>query len=229
MRCGSWTILAAFVASVIAGCSQSGTESPAPDAAAAASTTSHATEAESGPGPAEAVHAFLQAVREGKDEQANNMLTTMAREETAKLDMVVAPPGSDTATFQVGEVELLSQGDEKGAHVASTWTDVGDDGQPHTDEIIWMLRKEPEGWRIAGMATKIFEDEPPLLLDFENPQDMQRKQQLAEQEMQRRMREELNAAAAEGVSEANKSTDAAGARPTRQAQRKQPPTDTARE
>jgi hypothetical protein len=103
------------------------------------------------------VHAFLQAVREGKDEQANNMLTTMAREETAKLDMVVAPPGSDTATFQVGEVELLSQGDEKGAHVASTWTDVGDDGQPHTDEIIWMLRIEHVGWGIAGMSTKIFE------------------------------------------------------------------------
>lgn len=229
MRCGSWTILAAFVASVVAGCSQSGSESPAPEASAAASTTPQAAPDESGPGPAEAVHAFLQAVRDGKDEDANNMLTSTAREETAKLDMVVAPPGSDTATFEVGEVELLSQGDEQGAHVASTWTDVGDDGQPHTDEIIWMLRKEPEGWRIGGMATKVFEDEPPLLLDFENPKDMQRKQQLAEQEMQRRMRAELDAAAAEGVSAANQGAEAASQPPARQAQRKQPQTDTTRE
>ena len=110
------------------------------------------------------------------------------------MNMVVAPPGSESATFEVGEVELLSEGDEQGAHVASKWTDLGDDGQPHTDDIVWMLRKEPEGWRIAGMATTVFEGEPPLLLNFEDPQDMQRKQQLAEEEMQRRMRAELNGA-----------------------------------
>jgi len=72
------------------------------------------------------------------------------------------------------------------AHVSSNWTDTGEDGQPATDEIIWMLRRDPAGWRIAGMATKIFKDELPLLLDFEDPQDMIRKQQLAEAEMQRR-------------------------------------------
>lgn len=224
MRLGSWTICAAFVASVIAGCSQSEGEKPSADAAANATT-----QAESDAGPAEAVHAFLTAVRDGKDEEANNMLTTLAREETAKMNMVVAPPGSDTATFEVGEVEMLSEGDEQGAHVASKWTDVGDDGQPHTDEIIWMLRKQPEGWRIAGMATTVFEDQPPLLLDFENPKDMQRKQQLAEQEMQRRMKAELEAASAEGNGDGVESTETSEERPTRQAQRNRTEAEAERE
>lgn len=225
MRSGSWKIWAAFMASVIAGCSQSEGEKPAADAPSAEATTQAAANDSEG-GPAEAVYAFLKAVRDGKDDEANNMLTTLAREETTKMNMVVAPPGSETATFEVGEVELLSEGDEQGAHVASKWTDVGDDGQPHTDDIIWMLRKQPEGWRIAGMATKVFEDQPPLLLDFENPKDMQRKQQLAEQEMQRRMRAELNA---EATDAADQSTETASKRPTRQAQRPRQPAQSDRE
>jgi len=177
----------------VAGCSSSAATDGAAGDSAAANDASH-TDAAEGAGPAEAVAVFLEAVKNGEDDKANSMLTKLALEETAKMNMVVAPPGSESATFEVGEVELLSEGDEQGAHVASKWTDLGDDGQPHTDDIVWMLRKEPEGWRIAGMATTVFEGEPPLLLNFEDPQDMQRKQQLAEEEMQRRMRAELNGA-----------------------------------
>ena len=64
----------------------------------------------------------------------------------------MAPPGSDTARFEVGSVEYVVK--DELAHVDSTWTDVGDDGKPHTDEIIWALRLDAQGWRIAGMATK---------------------------------------------------------------------------
>lgn len=137
-------------------------------------------------GPDVAVYDFLEAVRTGNDTKANDMLTKIAREKTAELDMVVAPPGSDTASFEVGDVEILKGEELGGAHVACTWTDVDEDGETHTDNIIWMLRLEDEGWRIAGMATKIFEDELPLFLNFEDPEDMMRKQQLAEQEMERR-------------------------------------------
>jgi hypothetical protein len=105
------------------------------------------------------------------------------------MDMAVAPIGSDSASFTVGEVELPEEGNGELAHVASTWTDIDDDGQPRTDEILWVLRHEEQGWRIAGMATKVFEEEPPLLLNFEDPTDMRRKQQMAETEMERRARE----------------------------------------
>jgi hypothetical protein len=99
------------------------------------------------------------------------------------MQLVVAPPGSSTAAYQVGEVEFIGS---EGAHVASTWTDVAEDGKKHTDTIVWILRRDPEGWRIAGMGTRIFEDQPPLLLNFEDPEDMIRKQRLAEEELQRR-------------------------------------------
>jgi hypothetical protein len=142
------------------------------------------------PTPDVTLREFLEAVRTGDDAKAEQLLTVVAREETRKHDLSVAPPGSETAKFEVGKVEYIAANEV--AHVESTWTDIGEDGQPQSDMIIWMLRRDPAGWRIAGMATKIFKDELPLLLDFEDPEDMIRKQRLAETEMRRR------AAVAEG-------------------------------
>jgi hypothetical protein len=84
--------------------------------------------------------------------------------------------------------------EDRGAYVSSTWTDVGEDGQPHSDQIVWLVRNEPEGWRIAGMVTKLFESK--LVLNFEDPQDMLRKQQMAEQEMMRRAQQQVQDGAA---------------------------------
>lgn len=218
-KCG-WAVWAAMFFGMVAGCSNSGAADGSADNSAASNDAAQTDAVEvDGVGPAEAVAVFLEAVKNGEDDKANSMLTKLALEETAKMNMVVAPPGSESATFEVGEVELLSEGDEQGAHVASKWTDLGDDGQPHTDDIVWMLRKEPEGWRIAGMATTVFENEPPLLLNFEDPQDMQRKQQLAEEEMQRRMRAELEGPAQEGSNDLDISPASDEEAAPRQAQR----------
>jgi len=155
------------------------------DTPAAASTTAADAKraAANVPPPDAAVTEFLTAVKRGDDEKSAQMLTELAREKTAELDMVVAPPGSDTASFKVGQVELVA---DEVAHVECTWTDMGEDGKPHDEQIIWMLRREPEGWRIAGMATQLFEGELPLLLNFEDPQDMLEKERLAQQEILRR-------------------------------------------
>ena len=135
------------------------------------------------PGPEMTVFNFLEAVRTGDDSTAAEMLTPLARKKTDELDMVVAPPGSDTASFEVGEVELVA---DDGAHVSSVWTDLDELGDPRSDTIVWMLRREFDGWRIAGMATKLFDDELPLFLNFEDPEDMIRKQQMLEEELVRR-------------------------------------------
>ncbi len=149
-----------------------------------APTASAGSAAKSAAKPEEVVRTFLEAIRTGNDSAASLMLTELARTETQKHELVVAPPGSDTARFEVGSVEYVVK--DELAHVDSTWTDVGDDGKPHTDEIIWALRLDAQGWRIAGMATKIFPNEPPLLLDFEKPEEMMQQQQMAEAEIQRR-------------------------------------------
>lgn len=227
MRTSSLGIWTAILLGVLAGCSKTedsaATASNASESAGQreAGQASSSGAAETG-GPAEAVAKFLEAVKNGEDAKANGMLTKLALEETAKMDMVVAPPGSDTASFDVGEVELLSEADELGAQVASKWTDLGDDGLPHTDEIVWMLRKESEGWRIAGMVTTIFPDEPPLILNFEDPQDMQRKQRLAAEEMERRMRAELDGTETGETTVANGAAAATEEPPSRQAQRPAP-------
>lgn len=140
------------------------------------------------PGPDGVVFTFLEAVRTGNADKATSLLSPLAREKTAEKGASIAPPSSETASFQVGAVEIVGEG---GAHVASTWTDLDEEGKPHSDQVIWMVRKEPEGWRIVGMATRLFPDEPPLFLNFEDPDDMLRKQRLAQEEIERRARGEI--------------------------------------
>ena len=135
------------------------------------------------PGPEVSVQKFLAAIQSGKDEEAGEMLTDLARQKAKEMDMIVAPPGNEDASFKIGVVEVLPN---NVAHVASSWDDAGE-----THEIIWALRREKAGWRIAGLATKLFPDqENPLILNFEDPADMVRQQELAEQEIMRRATQE---------------------------------------
>lgn len=153
------------VALVLSGCGQSGE-----------------TTLSGGPSPEAVIGEFLAAVKKGDDKQASALLTNVARQKTTEMEMVVAPPGSDTATFKVLESEV--EGVE--AQVGTDWTDLDADGRPRTDRIVWLLHHETEGWRIKGMATRVFPDLPPVMLNFEDPEDMLKKQQAAEAEIARR-------------------------------------------
>lgn len=144
--------------------------------------SSDTTTLSGGPTPETVIGEFLAAVKKGDDKQASALLTNVARQKTTEMEMVVAPPGSDTATFKVLESEI--EGGE--AQVGTDWTDLDADGRPRTDRIVWLLRQETEGWRIKGMATRVFPDLPPVMLNFEDPEDMLKKQQEAEAEIARR-------------------------------------------
>jgi len=191
MRCTHWMLLLAFVAAVAAGCGGSdGSDESSTPGDARMQTGAGPVEGEqartaSGEsvGPAEAVAQFLDAVRRGDDEAAAVMFTPLAREKAAEMNIQVAPRGSDTARFEVGKVEYVRQ---DLARVESVWTDLDQDGGLRTDEMAWMLRREPEGWRVAGMAATVFQGEPPLLLNFENPQETLRKLDSLREEIRRR-------------------------------------------
>jgi hypothetical protein len=137
--------------------------------------------------PAAACFEFLEAVRAGNDEKASQMLSTTAREKASALNRSVTPPASDTARFSVGKVKYIN---EDGAQVESTWIDTDDDGQPRSDAAVWVLRREQQGWRVVGVAATIFPGEPPLVLNFEDPDDMLKKQQLVRDEIRRRTENE---------------------------------------
>jgi hypothetical protein len=136
-------------------------------------------------GPEAVVAEFLEAVRSGNDQRAAELLTPLARQRTAAMHMVVAPPGSPTAQYKLCGVEVAFDG----ARVAADWTDLDTDGRAHTDRITWLLRQQAEGWRIAGMSSQMFSDRPPVVLNFEDPAEMLRQQQLAEEEIARRDRQ----------------------------------------
>ena len=133
----------------------------------------------------QAVVSFLDAIKRGDDAAARGLLTKVARDKTAEIGMEVAPPVADTATYTVQDCELIGGGEDI-AHVATVWTDVDETGARTSENVIWVVRLDPEGWRVVGMAVRIFEDMPPLLLNFEDPEDMLAKQEAVSAELTRR-------------------------------------------
>lgn len=192
---------------IVAGCSkqpesgQSAATNPQSPATAAQTTESQTPDAKAD-GPAAAVAEFLEAIRTGNDEVASRMLSTVARKKTAALNRSVTPPASDTAKFTVGRVKQITA---DVAHVACTWTDLDPDRQPKTDEAIWVVRHEACGWRVAGVAAQVFPGEQPVLLNFEDPDDMLRQQQWVREEMRRRMEKEEAGLQAQGGENPDKS------------------------
>jgi hypothetical protein len=90
-----------------------------------------------------------------------------------------------TATYAIRECEVVGEAGDL-VHVGTAWTDTDPDGFTSTDNVVWVVRLDPEGWRVVGMAMRIFDDLPPLLLNFEDPEDMLAKQELVAAELQKR-------------------------------------------
>jgi len=198
------------------GCNR-GSSSPPEIAAAAPSKKSSFVPGKPAKSPEEAVTAFLEAIRNRNEEAARQLLTPVAREKTQNLALLSQPQVTGQARFEVSGVEYLE--DEAGAHVASTWTDVDEAGEEITDRVVWILRNEEvEGWRIAGMAMKVFPDQPPVIFNYEDPDDTARKRQLLEEEFARR---ESAEGSSDGAADADAADADAGQTPTaRQADRR---------
>jgi hypothetical protein len=179
-------------AATLAGCSPAG-PAAAPNAPAQGAGQAQKTDGTTGQPaavpidastPDKAVVAFLEAVRYGDEQRAASMLTSKAQTEMKGANMYVQPPGSPSAQFTIGQVKMMPE--HGGAHVESTWTDGAAGPQSRNYDITWIMRQEGQSWRVAGMATRLFEDLPPLILNFENPADMKAQVQQAEAELARR-------------------------------------------
>lgn len=118
--------------------------------------------------PEVVVEAFLEATRRGDDRLAADMLTRRAIEETSRHGLSVQPPGSPTMSY---EIERAEQGPNDDVYVKSLWKESFSDGQEQY-EVVWILRQQPEGWRISGMAAQLAPDTDPIFIDFENPTDL---------------------------------------------------------
>lgn len=125
--------------------------------------------------PNEVVALFFDSMRRGDEVQTAGLLTSKAREELAKYELVVQPPGSPSATYQVGRVSFLDN-DKDAAYVESILNEPTGNGQETKPwEIVWAMHLESDGWKIAGFAFEISADQPPMVVDFENGADMKAK------------------------------------------------------
>jgi len=70
-----------------------------------------------------------------------------------------------------------------GVHVNSSWREIDESGKDLAYEIVWVLRQEPIGWRVAGMATAVNPAKPPIYLNFEDVPDLLQKWQQADAEL----------------------------------------------
>jgi hypothetical protein len=179
-----WTIAIVLVCGIgFCGCSKK----PAPAAPAAANPTQPGASAQVTPAPApqpiavpatatpdQVVAVFLNALRTGDSATTESLLTEKARTELPKHQLSVDVQSSPNSSYQVQPAEVLPQNPSI-AHVRSIWTEQFADGNAEPYEIIWGLRHQPEGWRLAGMAMQLIPGQQPQYLDFENPADMLKK------------------------------------------------------
>lgn len=123
--------------------------------------------------PDQVVQTFLDAMKSGDIATKAKLLTQKAREETARENFEINPQGAATAQFEVRPAEYLPE-NPNGAHVTSVWTETYPDGTIKYD-VVWVLRRQAEGWRIAGMAIELIPGQPPAFLNFEDAADMAKK------------------------------------------------------
>lgn len=183
----SGTTLVVMLLSGYLGCggqqSASTPESDSTSVNQAATTLSAMPPTQAPDSPDLVVAAFYNALRDGDASAIADLLTDKAREETARSGLDIRPQGSTSLSYELGEIDYITE-QRDGAHVKSLWTETdADTGQSYTSEVIWVLRKQSNGWKIAGMATPVVDGQLPLLFNFEDPEDMLRKKHYIETEM----------------------------------------------
>jgi hypothetical protein len=123
------------------------------------------------------VQMFLDSLRGGDQATTSTLLTKKALAETSKRNLSVCPQATPHMIYDITKAEVQAN-DPNLAYVHVIWTEKYTDGDV-TYEVVWGLRKQAEGWRIAGMAIELVPGQGQAYLNFEDPDDMIRKQEEA--------------------------------------------------
>lgn len=160
---------------MLVGCSSSSTPVAENDSASqgAGQATAPAATTSTDMTPAiNVVSQFLDALRRGgSDTEALSLVTTAAREEFRRTGLVMQPIGSPDAKFQVTRSQLVPS-QAGAALVHSTWTEPVGDGTTSTSEVVWAVQQQDNAWKISGMVIGQATGEPPVVVDFENGDDL---------------------------------------------------------
>lgn len=124
------------------------------------------------PSPTDVVSQFLDRVRRGGETtDAGQLLTQRAQSELKRIGRTVQPIGTPDARFDVRQAAAIPN--EPGSMlVQSIWTEPNNDGSNGQYEVVWAVHREPVGWRISGLAMEMNPGQPPIVIDFENGDEM---------------------------------------------------------
>lgn len=170
MRKKTLALLALATAAV--GCSQE-----APQQAAQAGSATFAADAPAGSDREIAVTAetFMRAILAGNAPKASTLLTAKGAERYASDSSVLPAMGMIVEQFAMGEVLLLNA-DEAAAQCLVT-----EPGSTTAQELCCLLKREANGWRVAGVAANGLEDEAAVISFEGEPQVPVRPSQLVDQ------------------------------------------------
>ncbi len=155
----SWLCIALFAIAATIGCGASSEPSSASAGASAVPNDPIGR----------AVYSFLDAIRTGNTDASSALLTPLALKRIVENEMSFAPPASEMARFEIGKVEMFEA--DKAA-VDTVWTDVDADGKPTNEPMTWALKLTDGQWRISGLIAYMGADQPPIVVDFENPDQL---------------------------------------------------------
>jgi hypothetical protein len=113
---------------------------------------------------AKAAADFLDAVLKGDTGRASARLTPQAMQRIIASGKQFAPPGLETATFQIGGVRSPAEGQ---AIVQCVLTDTSAGDTPRSEEMCCLMRLVDNDWRVSGIAYGTGPNQPWMLSDFE--------------------------------------------------------------
>ncbi len=159
-RCLS-ILLAISLVVVSQGCGKS---SSAPSGQAVTSDSGNASQSDET--ISQVAEVFLEAIRSGNSVVAASQLTSLAQQRMRQADMDFELLANDQASYQIGRVEKLAD-DE--AIVETVWNEPDADGQIQQEQWTLALQGSAGQWRILGIVADTGPNQPPVVMDFENP------------------------------------------------------------
>jgi hypothetical protein len=109
---------------------------------------------------------FLDAMLKGDTQRCSTRLTPQAMQRIVASGKPFNPPGMETDSFRLGQVQLPSQDQA----IVQCFYISSSKGVSHEEEACFVMRRIENDWRVAALAYGVSPDQPWTLMDFESGQ-----------------------------------------------------------
>lgn len=111
-------------------------------------------------------HQFLEALRTGDSTAATARLTPVAQQQMRASEMDFQLLANNAASYTIGKVELMADNE---AIVETVWSEPDPNGQMVSEQWTLALQQVQGRWGILGIVAQADPNQPPMVMDFENP------------------------------------------------------------